>query len=211
MEGGKEAARKLKGRRVATRAREEGLRTQLSPTKISVPQFEFRDVAGERIIELAPAKSCRKFKKFRIHYRLHNSPALGNAMSDALSKKRRRDQGKSRKERKRKREESEEEFYFRRPSSLETQINAGIHETARGNRTHLGRKTRAENILENYTAERASRAGRDGERRENARVIPEIYYRPERGADLLLEFRESKWKGVDFRRLDGERPAATRN
>lgn len=45
----------------------------------------------------------------------------------------------------------------------------------------------------------------DGERRENARVIPEIYYRPERGADLLLEFRESKWKGVDFRRLDGER------
>lgn len=65
---------------------------------------------------------------------------------------------------------------------------------------------RAENILENYTAERASRAGRDGERRENARVIPEIYYRPERGADLLLEFRESKWKGVDFRRLDGERP-----
>lgn len=50
----------------------------------------------------------------------------------------------------------------------------------------------------------------DGERRENARVIPEIYYRPERGADLLLEFRESKWKGVDFRRLDGERPAATR-
>lgn len=93
----------------------------------------------------------------------------------------------------------------RRPSSLETQINAGIHETARRNRTHLGRKTRAENILENYTAERASRAGRDGERRENARVIPEIYYRPERGADLLLEFRESKWKGVDFRRLDGER------
>lgn len=99
----------------------------------------------------------------------------------------------------------------RRPSSLETQINAGIHETARRNRTHLGRKTRAENILENYTAERASRAGRDGERRENARVIPEIYYRPERGADLLLEFRESKWKGVDFRRLDGERPVATRN
>lgn len=47
----------------------------------------------------------------------------------------------------------------------------------------------------------------DGERRENARVIPEIYYRPERGADLLLEFRESKWKGVDFRRLDGEREA----
>lgn len=91
-------------------------------------------------------------------------------MSDALSKKEEETREKVGKERKRKREESEEEFYFRaarrhsrRKSTREFMRPPGE------NRTHLGRKTRAENILENYTAERASRAGRDGERRERER------------------------------------------
>lgn len=127
-------------------------------------------------------------------------------MSDALSKKEeetREKVGKREKERKRRAKRSSTfaaRRHSRRKSTREFMRPPG--ETGHTS----GGKTRAENILENYTAERASRAGRDGERRENARVIPEIYYRPERGADLLLEFRESKWKGVDFRRLDGERP-----
>lgn len=50
---------------------------------------------------------------------------------------------------------------------------------------------------------RAQEGTESGERTPES--FPKSITRPERGADLLLEFRESKWKGVDFRRLDGER------
>lgn len=133
-------------------------------------------------------------------------------MSDALSKKEEETREKSRKERKRKREESEEEFYFRAARRHSRRKSTREFMRPPGETGHTSGGKRAPRTYWKIIRQSELRAQEgDGERRENARVIPEIYYRPERGADLLLEFRESKWKGVDFRRLDGERPAATRN
>lgn len=131
-------------------------------------------------------------------------------MSDALSKKEeetREKVGKSEKERERRAKRSST-FAARRHSRRKS-----TREFMRppGETGHTSGGKRAPRTYWKIIRQSELRAQEgDGERRENARVIPEIYYRLERGADLLLEFRESKWKGVDFRRLDGERPAATR-
>lgn len=109
---------------------------------------------------------------------LHNSLTLCNAMSDVLLEK------------EREREISAPTF--------ETQINAIIHWISWRNQTHL--KKRAENILENYTPERA--LGRDLWRTPKS-FLKSIIVR--NAVDLLLEFRDSEWKGVDFRHL-ADRP-----
>lgn len=82
--------------------------------------------------------------------------------------------------------------------TFETQINAIIHWISWRNQTHL--KKCAENILENYTPERA--LGRDLWRTPKS-FLKSIIVR--NAVDLLLEFRDSEWKGVDFRHL-ADRP-----
>lgn len=101
-----------------------------------------------------------------------------------------------------KKKEEKERFFV---ASLEAQVNAGIHEIVRGNRTHLGeREARQEHTGKLYT--RASCAGGDPRR------TPESFPKSittRNAVDLLLEFRDSKWKGVDFRR-PRERAASAR-
>lgn len=80
--------------------------------------------------------------------------------------------------------------------TFETQINAIIHEISWRNQTHL--EKRSENILQNYTPERALAKKTLV---KNASVIPKIYYGQKRRGSIAGISRFGGWKGADFRHL----------
>lgn len=94
-------------------------------------------------------------------------------------------------------------------SPLETQINAGIHETRSEKPDTPRRGTRREHTGKLYA--RASFAGSRDPRKERERT-PESFPKSitvRNAVDLLLEFRDSMWKGVDFRRPTERRPVVS--
>lgn len=132
-------------------------------------------------------------------------------MSDALSKKEeetREKVGKREKERERRARRSST-FAARRHSRRKSTREFMRPPGETGHTSGGKRAPRTYWKIIRQSELRAQEGTESGERTPES--FPKSITARNAAADLLLEFRESKWKGVDFRRLDGERPAATRN